>query len=174
MSVRGKTFIKYTRVIFLLSGRSSSYRKIRRGWNGSCIYIARTTSSVSTGYVHYSGGVRTRYHNGIVHNLGAVFCSQRQTEGSYQIRTVVIILHAFVALRYYEINMRERQKLCRDTFSTNADETYTNNYDSFKMRLILKINSYYYTIVTFQIFTHFRHFSLLRPSLRDNEISRQN
>jgi len=92
MSIYDKTFIKYAHVIFLLSGGSSSYRKICRGWNGSRSYVARTASSAFTECIQYSGGVHTRYHNGIVHNLGVVLCSQRQAEGSHRIRVVVVLL----------------------------------------------------------------------------------
>lgn len=124
---RDKTFIKYARVIFLLSGGSSSYRNIRGGWNGSRIYVAWTASSISTEYVLYSGGVRTRYHNGIVHNLGAVFCSQRQTKGNYQIRTVVIILHAFIAFR----TIRYSERIC-DIVRLTCEKTI--NYVEIRFR----------------------------------------
>lgn len=172
MLARGKTFIKYAHAIFLLSGGSSSYREIHRGWSGSRIYVARATSSASAGRVHHSGDMRARYHNGIVHNLGAVLCSQGQTEGSRRIRIVVVcgspLRYAASEIRGITRSIQESHKLW-DAFSRNTDETCANNRVSFKIRSVSKINSYNTPLSAVdisRIFVHFRYLSPLRaPSI---------
>lgn len=148
------------RMWFLLLGGSSPYRKIRRGWNGSRSYVTRTVPSISTGCVHHSGSMRTCYHNGIVHNLGAVLCPQGQAEGSRETRIVVLLL-LLCNERIREVTTEGYKSW--DAFSINAGKTYTN-YTSFK--IWLKINDWksmitiFFTVTCDWYFLNFRSFSL--------------
>lgn len=69
-------------ICHLLTGRTTSYRKIRRRWGCPGNHAAGCASCTLTGHVHHNWCLHPSHNNGVLHRLDPVFRPSWQTKGN--------------------------------------------------------------------------------------------